>query len=199
VVELNAALRLDGTVVVFDLEWTAWEGAMARDWQGPGEEMEVVQIGAVKLDGARGLIETDGFETLVRPRINPVLSDYFTALTGITQAMVDAEGVEFPAALAAFGAFIGNHTAAVLSFGRDPAVLAANCRLNRMPFPFEPGLFTNVIGALRSALEIAGAAFSSSDLPRLMDFPPPGTAHQAIGDARCIAEALRRLHARGAL
>ena len=35
--------------VIMDLEWTSWEGAKKRQWSGPGEEMEIVQIGALKL------------------------------------------------------------------------------------------------------------------------------------------------------
>lgn len=195
----DARLPLDGAIVVFDLEWTAWEGSKARDWSGPGEEMEIVQIGAVKLDGACGLAETGGFEVLVRPHINPGLSDYFTGLTGITQAMVERDGIAFADALAGFAAFVGADTDAVLSFGMDPDVLAANCRLNHVAFPFAPDLFRNVAPALAAALDAAAGSFSSSELPRLAGFAAPGAAHNAIGDARAIAEALRILRARGRL
>ena len=43
-------------VVVFDTEFTAWQGSMERGWSGPGEHKEIVQIGAVLLD-ARTLAE----------------------------------------------------------------------------------------------------------------------------------------------
>ncbi len=195
----DARLPLDGTIVVFDLEWTAWEGSKARDWGGPGEEMEIVQFGAVKLDGACGLAETGGFEALVRPRINPGLSDYFTGLTGITQAMVEQDGIAFADALAAFAAFVGADTDAMLSFAMDPDVLAANCRLNHVAIPFAPDMFRNVVPALGTALDAAEGSFSSGELPRLAGFAAPGAAHDAIGDARAIAEALRILLARGRL
>ena len=69
-------------VVIFDLEFTAWEGSMESRWMRPGELTEIVQIGAVKLDAA-SLKEVDAFEMLVKPRVNPVLSDYLVSLTGI--------------------------------------------------------------------------------------------------------------------
>jgi len=194
-----ASLPRDGTVVVFDLEWTAWEGSHENGWSAPGEEMEIVQIGAVRLNGADRLAETAQFSALVRPRINPALSAYFTGLTGITQAMVDADGVSFPEALDRFAGFIGGDTVAVLSFGKDPNVLQRNCRLCDVPFPFDAALFVNVVPALRAALALGDTPFSSSDLPRLTGFAPPGTAHDAMGDARCIAGALRVLRARGRL
>ena len=85
-------MAANDVIAVYDLEYTSWEGAHQRDWSGPGEHMEIVQIGAVKLDGGKELKEIGGFEILVRPSINPRLSDYFTGLTGIEQADIDGNG-----------------------------------------------------------------------------------------------------------
>jgi hypothetical protein len=38
-----------GDFVVADLEYTAWEGALARGWSAPGDFREIVQIGAVRV------------------------------------------------------------------------------------------------------------------------------------------------------
>jgi inhibitor of KinA sporulation pathway (predicted exonuclease) len=186
---------LDGIVAVFDLEWTTWEGAQARNWSGPGEEREIVEIGAVKLDGGDGLREIAAFEILVRPRINPALSAYFTGLTGITQAMVDTCGRPFADALAAFARFIGHDPAATLacSFGRDPDILRRNCALAGIDVPFPDGVFRNVRPALARHAGLATDALSACDLPRHLGFPAPAAAHRGLGDARCIAEALRQL------
>ena len=70
--------------------------------------MEVVQIGAVRLDAARDFAETACFDVLVVPRINRLLSDYFIELTGITQQAVDSDGMAFADALAAYGAFLAD-------------------------------------------------------------------------------------------
>jgi inhibitor of KinA sporulation pathway (predicted exonuclease) len=83
----------DGDFVLADLEYTSWDGAMARDWGGPGEFREIVQIGAVKVTRAGGWHEVDALMVLVRPTLNPVLSDYFTNLTGITDADIARAGV----------------------------------------------------------------------------------------------------------
>jgi inhibitor of KinA sporulation pathway (predicted exonuclease) len=184
---------VEGIIAVFDLEWTAWEGSQARRWQGPGEEREVVQIGAVKLDAGRGLAETASFEVLAKPRINRLLSDYFTKLTGITRQAVDELGLAFPNALNDFHRFIGVDTGAIFSFGLDRGVLAHNCRLNDIAFPFAPDIFHNAVPSVARALGLEPEPLISSDLPGLVGFPPPGAAHQALGDARCIAEAFRIL------
>jgi inhibitor of KinA sporulation pathway (predicted exonuclease) len=77
--------------VVFDLEFTAWEGSMAARWSRPGEFTELVQIGAVRLN-ADTFEELGAIDLLVRPRLNPVLSDYFVELTGIGNVEMAARG-----------------------------------------------------------------------------------------------------------
>ncbi len=190
-------MTADGTLVVFDTEYTAWEGSNARGWSRPGEHREIVQIGAVKLAREPGLGEVDTFDLLVRPRINPRLSDYFIALTGITQADVESRGLPFAEALDAFAAFVDDTVGAVFSFGNDQWVVAENCRLNGIPYPLDDGLFRNVGPPLMEAVGRPALSSVSSDLPDLFGFQTPGTKHQALDDARCIAQAMRILQDRG--
>lgn len=192
---LISGLPLDGPVVVFDLEWTAWEGSVARNWSGPGEEREIVEIGAVRLDGGSGLAEAAMFDVLVRPTRNPILSAYFTRLTGISQTLIDNDALPFAEALMLFEAFVGGSEAAILSFSQDPAVLRHNCDLNGLPWPFGESRFFNVVPAIAAAAGRPPGSFSTSDLPGIFGFPPTDIAHSAIGDARCIAAALRHLAA----
>ena len=35
--------------IIFDTEYTAWEGSQERNWSGDNEYMELVQIGALKV------------------------------------------------------------------------------------------------------------------------------------------------------
>src|ERR1700689_2335462 len=93
----------DAALTVFDLEFTAWECSMASHWLKPGELKEVVQIGAVQLD--RDFRILDELEILVRPRINPTLSDYFENLTGIGNALLAMKGVDFGDAYCRFVSF----------------------------------------------------------------------------------------------
>lgn len=183
-------------IAVMDLEWTAWEGSKQRRWSGPGEEMEIVQIGAVKLLNDGALPETEALDILVKPRVNPDLSDYFVDLTGITQAELDAGGVGFAEALDALREFLGTDTRAVYSYGADYTIIQRNCGLTGVAFPFEDALFVNVRD-LFTALGPEFASIDSSGLPAVMGFPPPGASHRAVDDCRCIAEAMRILRKRG--
>jgi inhibitor of KinA sporulation pathway (predicted exonuclease) len=82
------------TIVIYDTEFTTWPGALQRGWSGENEHRELVQIAAQRID----LIDQTVLETytkLIRPKINPQLSDFFCELTGVTQQQVDEFGVDF--------------------------------------------------------------------------------------------------------
>ena len=82
---------MTNTIVFYDTEFTTWEGAMENDWSAPGQYREMVQIGAVRFD-LDTLTEVDEFQLLVKPVKNPVLSDFFCELTGISNEDVVKTG-----------------------------------------------------------------------------------------------------------
>ena len=120
-----------GMLVVADLEYTSWEGALEGGWSEPGQFREIVQIGAVRLDAGDGYAELADFSVLGRPTINPELSDYFTDLTGITNAVIARDGTDLADALGDFAVFVGEDI--VLSHGHDDAVIADECAFKEMP------------------------------------------------------------------
>lgn len=173
-------------VVVYDLEYTTWEGARERHWSGPGEHREIVQIGAVRLDV--DFRERAALSLVVRPRINPVVSDYFVRLTGIDQGQVDA-GIDIGEALDRLVAFAAPDLM-LLSNGSDAEVIAENCRLAGLADPF--------VGRTRDVhLELMAATGDrdtlSADLPRLLGLEAAGRGHDALVDARNVAAALALL------
>lgn len=182
--------------VVYDLEYTSWEGAHARNWSGPGEHREIVQIGAVRLDGGAGLAELACFEAIVVPRVNPRLSRYFVELTGIDEARLAREGLDFAAALARFSGF-AEGAGGLLANGDDEDVLRENCRLCGLAWPFADGFCRNLAPVLQAA---AGGArhIVSSRLPEIFRLAPAGRAHDGLADARAIAAALRVIQERRA-
>ena len=187
-----------GAVIIFDLEWTTWPDFWKYDWKLPGKYPEIVQIGAVKLAAPQGFTETASFDALVRPARNPILSDYFIDLTGITQEMVDRDGVPFADALAAFAAFIGA-AADIASNGNDSEIVIENCGLSGIPVPACFGRSIDLHADLSRLVGVAEKSFFSAHLPELLGLPAEGAAHDALADARAIAAALRHLHAAGRL
>jgi len=48
--DINTLRNSYQQIIIFDTEYTAWEGAKERNWSGSGEHREIVQIAAVKID-----------------------------------------------------------------------------------------------------------------------------------------------------
>tara|TARA_R110002012_G_scaffold17208_4_gene65450 strand:+ start:404 stop:1036 length:633 start_codon:yes stop_codon:yes gene_type:complete len=189
-------LPVSGTVVVFDLEITAWQGSLARNWSRPDEFMEVVQIGAVKLDAGMPMAELSSFEILVKPVKNPVLSDYFIELTGISKEDLARHGVSFEEALTRFADFVGD-AGLVLSNGNDWLDLVLNADWAGLAWPFPDGVFANVRPCLSGALNIPEKETVSSTLPQHLGLPAAPGAHTGLGDSRAIALAIRELRRAG--
>jgi len=130
--------------VVFDLEYTAWEGSLARSWSGDSEDPEIIQIGAIEL-----LLENNSlcfgqeFNRLVRPTLRPQLSGYITELTKITQEMVDQKGLSFDRAIREFFCFVPKN-ASICSNGDDWSFLSENCRISNLENPFTKSRFVNL-------------------------------------------------------
>ena len=181
-------------VVVFDTEFTAWLGSMARAWAGSGEHKEIVQIGAVVLDAA-SLEERQAFAVLIRPVLNPMLSDYLVDLTGITNERLAAEGVEFATGVTRFVEFAGARP--LYAYGRDDRIIAANAERLRRP-DLWPGLPTTNLKDWLLKVGIPLAGIHSGNLAAHVGSKSQGIAHDALIDARSLAEAVRYLVAKGA-
>ncbi|GAB2598131.1 hypothetical protein Aab01nite_73970 [Paractinoplanes abujensis] len=184
-------------IIVFDLEFTTWDGAQDRGWSGPGEFREIVQIGALRLDASTLAVEGE-FDRLVRPARNPRLSPFFQQLTGISQADVDTHGVPFLTALDEFIDFCDNNY--VLSYGNDMVVVGENLVL-QIPDDQTPqrGLppFLNIRPYVNRLLpatrgESAGRLSHAAGLTTTVD-----REHNALADCHSIAETLRHLRELG--
>eukprot|EP01052_Picozoa_sp_SAG31_P000560 SAG31_NODE_16_length_36206_cov_27.355728_29_plen_221_part_00 len=109
----SGLLGLPAEFVLWDTEFTAWEGSWKRGWSEDWEHREIICIAAIRVrwdavdnggggGGTKPALRPLGrFSLFVRPHVNAELSDYITALTGITQADVDG-GVELVPALESF-------------------------------------------------------------------------------------------------
>lgn len=126
-------------VIVFDTEYTSWEGSNERKHSGENEHREIIQIGAIKLRKENNKycvidkINNIGY-IYVKPKINTVLSEYITNLTGITNQNIIDEGYTFEEALKIFSQFCGNNQ--VYSYGDDfNDVIVENINLYTSRFP----------------------------------------------------------------
>jgi inhibitor of KinA sporulation pathway (predicted exonuclease) len=184
-------------IVIFDLECTTWEGAAQRNWSGPGEHRELVQLGAALVE-TNNFREVENLKLVVKPVFNPVLSQYFVDLTGITQEMVDVCGLDFPHFMRIFVKWCG--TRGLYCFDKigerifDRDVLVENCRLHDMEFPFEPDAFNNINYLFfQNGYEVK----QSGQAPLAFGEIPPARSHDALNDVRGLIRGLQLLKERG--
>lgn len=179
--------------VVYDLEFTAWDGSMARHWMAPGEFKEVIQIGAVKVDADFTPLET--LDLVVKPRLNQVLSQFIQNLTGISNAMVAAEGIDFAQAFTRFVAFVG--PLPIIAFGRDDIVLSENIRLYGLKdMPRMPAYIDIRHWLMQHGIDVRG--MHACDVGPKLGVPFEGQTHDGLCDALSVTAGIKALMGRGA-
>lgn len=117
--------------ILFDIEYTAWEGSQQRNWSYDNEYKEIICISALKVNNTNNKLEIiDKFNYYVKPKLNPILSDYIKNLTGITQIIIDIEAYDFDIALEEFYIFCENYN--IYSYGNDYTEIKTNLQLNNI-------------------------------------------------------------------
>ncbi|MCB9641377.1 MAG: exonuclease domain-containing protein [Myxococcales bacterium] len=168
------------TYVIVDFEATCCD-----DGSVPRHEMEIIEFGAVALDGDGPHILGE-FQSFVCPSIHPYLTPFCTKLTSITQDMVD-DAPNFPQVLKDFRAWLQTLEDPIFcSWGNyDRNQLRQDCTYHKQPFPFSwkhiniKEKFAQNVGlpkgvGLGQALRKVGLRFV-------------GKAHRGIDDARNMA------------
>ncbi len=187
-------------IVVFDTEYTTWEGAQDRRWLGENEYKEIIEIAAIKAI-VQDVEVAEEFTLLIRPKKNPVLSEYCKSLTGISQEQIDQEGVDFQSALQKFLDFCDRHP--VISYGNDAGIIAENIILNRAdPLTFygsKSPSFINIKHWIRAYDEKASTA-NSGNLWRSFGGLPPKKferEHHPLSDCYSILQAIKHMQEKG--
>jgi inhibitor of KinA sporulation pathway (predicted exonuclease) len=179
--------------VVYDLEFTAWEGSQGRKWMAPGEYKEVIQIGAVRVDAEFSPLET--FNVLVQPRLNRVLSPFIQSLTGITNTAVAQAGIDFADAFTRFADFVG--PLPIIAFGRDDLVYDDNIRLYGLKdLPPMPQWIDIRHWLMDNGIDVRG--MHACDVAPAAGVPFEGQTHDGLCDALGVAAGIQALMARGA-
>lgn len=157
---------LPDTFVVFDLETTGLKA----------DTHEIIEVGAIRFK--KGQTTHDTFQSLVTP--NKKVPAKITELTGITQAMVDAEGEPLAKVLNDFAEFAGDLRLVTFNAAFDMAFLQAGAARAARP------AFKNPVSC---ALKMARRAWPQRTSYRLDDLAASagiaqGQAHRAMEDAR---------------
>lgn len=174
---------------VIDVEATCWEGKSPP----PGQVSEIIEIGLTEVDLAAGR-RLGRHRILVRPEHSEV-SAYCTALTGLTQADVDA-GISFAHACRVLAADFQAGSRPWASWGLyDRHQFGRQCDRTGTAYPF---------GACHLNAKVTFAhAHGLRDRPgmaaalRFAGLPLEGRHHRGDDDSWNIAALILHLHAAG--
>lgn len=167
--------------LVIDLEATCDENHRI-----PHHEMEIIEIGAVLVDGET-LEPIDEFQTFVRPVRHAILRPFCTRLTSITQAQV-ASAPRFPEAMAQLREFLGGQSALFCSWGDyDRKQFKQDAAYHRVELPLG-SRHLNVKQAFADQLNTSPSGMAGA--LRRVGLSLRGTHHRGIDDARNIARLL---------
>jgi inhibitor of KinA sporulation pathway (predicted exonuclease) len=121
-------MLLPKSFIIFDTEYTSWEGSQEREWSLPNEYMELVQIAGYKVQKKNNNYEIiDSINIYIIPKINNKLSKYFIKLTNITNEHLLKNGISFEEGINKFRKFISNLNC--YSYGNDFEVFEYNFKL----------------------------------------------------------------------
>jgi inhibitor of KinA sporulation pathway (predicted exonuclease) len=158
----------------------------------PREEMEIIEIGAVMLNGG-DLEIAAAFQRFVKPVRHPRLTPFCMKLTSIQQRDVD-QAQPFSQVLSELVDWVApypNHL--FCSWGDyDRKQLEQDCRFHKLPFPF-PDNHWNIKQAFSDYMGTR-KRFGVGRALRKLGIERVGTAHRGIDDAHNIAAILRYMH-----
>lgn len=173
--------------IYLDLEYCYPNMTKASGRPGDDELRQVIQIAAICYDHVTGE-ELRALNLITRPPFTKQLPDFFTELTGITQVVVDEQGMPFLEALEQLVKFCGD--VKVYTFDKDWYVLRQNCGYYESEFPFETKPFYRVKQNLKT-WNIPENKYSSGTLYKAAGLSMSGHVHDALHDVRSMAAAIR--------
>jgi len=178
------------TLVIFDLEATCWD-TKDKDENDPEvlkqrQEMEIIEIGAVKIDKKTYEI-IDTFQTFVQPVLNPLLTQYCTNLTSIKSSDVNNADL-FKEAYPKFIQW-ANNPSHFIGWGQyDYNQIKQDCERWSL-HPFSPGKYLNGKILYKKYTGHKGRGLRKA--VRKFNLQFEGTPHRAISDATMTAKVLK--------
>jgi inhibitor of KinA sporulation pathway (predicted exonuclease) len=174
----------DGTVVLLDAEFTCWEGSLASGWSDPKHPAEMIEIGMIAYDANRQ-IEIASFTSLIKPRVNPILSDYCLNILPIIQPDVDS-AKEFESVMSEISDWLNHHVSPdspTAAWGKiDRTHTTKQSERNSVSDPFGTRTHIEVDELVKTALDIT-TQIEREDVRMRLNIEPITGRHRALADS----------------
>ncbi|XP_071448371.1 3'-5' exoribonuclease 1-like [Hetaerina americana] len=175
--------------------------ATCEEVNTPNYPHEIIEFPAVLVSTERKEIISH-FQAFCRPTINPVLSDFCTELTGISQEQVDSAD-EFPTVLKNFEAWLkenlgATHNYAIVTDGPWDMgrFLYGQCKISEIEYPHFAHKWVNIRKIFHNFYDTKQVCLKL--MLEYLDMTFEGRPHCGLDDAKNIARILLQLAADGA-
>ena len=157
----------------------------------PRDQMEIVEIGAVRVLSSTGEVDSE-FGAFVKPVRNPILTPFCRKLTTISQEDIQSAS-SYPQVLAAFSSWLEiRPDYDFCSWGNyDKQQFIQDCQYHGLAYPFS-GAHRNLKAEFSTAIQ-SKKRFGLGEAIRKIGLQFQGTAHRGIDDARNLARVNRYL------
>lgn len=173
-------------IIVLDTELTCWE----NQWEK--QEREVIEIGAVKLD-LRNLKIVDKFQSFIKPKNNPQLSQYCIDLTKINQSDIN-KAHNFENIFNGFTKWCGSKNNHILgSWGRDDLLLMKESDENGIEWKLSKDHINIATFFREKYLEEDDRKYSLERALEFLELKFIGQPHRALNDALMTAEIMIKM------
>ncbi len=176
-------------IIIYDTEFTAWEGSLQRAWSGPNEHRELIQFSAIKLEILESVHPLEQLNCFVKPSINNTLSTYIKQLTGITQTEVD-QGSSSQQLFQSLANFTESGKIPMFSWGHDIEILKETAELNHAEIDW---VNSYNLQPLFEPFEVP-PNYSSGNLYQFFNLPLELHGHNAEDDTISLFESLKFIH-----
>lgn len=168
---------------IIDVEATCWE-------QKPTDLVqEIIEFGCT-IATLPDLNRIKTHSILVKPCIHPNLSDFCTELTGITQEMIDKDGVSYYLAHEELSDMICDGDIMGSWGAFDRKIIRSNCHIHDCEYPFKTGhVNLKPMVAQLMRWESRGVGLMTAIQRLNMEFE--GKWHRGVDDARNILSILK--------
>jgi|TARA_B110000438_G_scaffold293197_1_gene332650 inhibitor of KinA sporulation pathway (predicted exonuclease) len=174
--------------VIVDLEWTSWKNNLKKNLREKWQKKEIIQIGAIKVNNKYKVINK--INIYVKPKFNPILSDYIKKLTHITQNRIDKNGLTFEKACKKFNSFTKN--CKIISNGVDGKVFKENLKYYKLKRKVK---IKNIRPLFINKYKIPKKFCNSYLIHTFFGYKlSKNQSHNALWDCKCILKALRKLN-----
>ena len=171
-------------ILFIDGEYTCWENSHKTLWSDPQYPPELLQIGMVAYN-TRDKIFLKEFSSLVRPKINPSMSNYCINLLKTSQDEID-NADEFNIVsnqISEFVEFYTDYPLCICSWGPDYIRISENALRNNASDPFATLPRMDLMKEALKAFGIKGNHVLRDDIKERLGLNTIIDRHDAIADA----------------